>query len=77
MRLLCICCDSRDGDVHPGVGDCQQAQDCLLPMGITSENVAERFHVGREVQDAFAVDSHKKAAKAAASGRFKVVSYSA
>jgi len=61
----------REGDVHPGVGEVQQAQDCLLPMGITSENVAERYHVGRDVQDAFAANSHKKAAAATASGRFK------
>jgi acetyl-CoA acyltransferase 1 len=27
-----------------------EAQDCLVPMGITSENVAEKFHVGRERQ---------------------------
>lgn len=33
----------------------QRAQDCLLPMGITSENVAERYGVGRKQQDAAAV----------------------
>jgi acetyl-CoA acyltransferase 1 len=33
----------------------QQVQDCLLPMGITSENVAERYGVSRESQDEAAV----------------------
>ena len=32
-----------------------QARDCLLPMGITSENVAQRFGVTREEQDQAAV----------------------
>ena len=32
-----------------------KAQDCLLPMGVTSENVAERFGVTREEQDQAAV----------------------
>lgn len=39
-------------------------------MGITSENVAERYGISREDQDAFAVNSHLKAAKAQASGCF-------
>ena len=33
-------------------------------MGITSENVAEKFNISREVQDRFAVESHRKAALA-------------
>ena len=35
-----------------------------LPIGLTSDNVAERFNVPREVQDAAAVASHAKALKA-------------
>lgn len=38
--------------------------------GITSENVAARFGVTREEQDALAVRSHARAAAAQASGRF-------
>ena len=34
-----------------------------MPMGITSENVAEKFHVTREKQDQMAVESHAKAVK--------------
>ncbi|THG00388.1 hypothetical protein TEA_028105 [Camellia sinensis var. sinensis] len=48
-----------------------QAQDCLLPMGVTSENVAHRFSVTRQEQDQAAVESHRKAAAATASGKFK------
>jgi acetyl-CoA C-acetyltransferase len=40
-------------------------------MGITAENVAERFHIGREAQDALAVESHRRAAHATAAGYFK------
>ena len=39
-------------------------------MGETAENVAERWGVGRERQDAFALDSQRKAALAIAAGRF-------
>ena len=40
-------------------------------MGVTSENVAEKFGVSREEQDAFAVSSHEKAARAQSQGWFK------
>jgi acetyl-CoA C-acetyltransferase len=40
-------------------------------MGITAENVASKCGLTREVQDAFAVESHKRAAAAIAAGRFK------
>ena len=33
----------------------EQAQNCLLPMGVTSENVAHRFGVSRQEQDQAAV----------------------
>jgi len=40
-------------------------------MGITAENVARQWKVSREDQDAFAVSSHQKAARAIAGGGFK------
>lgn len=40
-------------------------------MGITAENVAQKFKISREEQDAFAVLSQQKAEKAIKSGRFK------
>ena len=41
------------------------------PMGITAENVAEKWGISREEQDALAVESHRRAAQAAAGGYFK------
>lgn len=40
-------------------------------MGITAENVAERYQVTREAQDALALQGHQRAARAIAEGRFK------
>jgi acetyl-CoA C-acetyltransferase len=39
-------------------------------MGVTAENLAERDSISRERQDAFAVESHRRAAAARAEGRF-------
>lgn len=39
-------------------------------MGITAENVAERYHISREEQDAFAAQSQQKAERAIKSGQF-------
>ncbi|KAK6238910.1 hypothetical protein QUC31_004379 [Theobroma cacao] len=57
--------------VNPQVESFAQARDCLLPMGITSENVAQRYGVTRQEQDQAAVESHRRAAAATASGKFK------
>jgi acetyl-CoA C-acetyltransferase len=40
-------------------------------MGITAENVAEKWGVSREEQDALAVESHRRATVAIADGRFR------
>ena len=40
-------------------------------MGITAENLAEKYSLSREAQDAFAAASHRKAAAAINEGRFK------
>ncbi len=40
-------------------------------MGITAENVATKWNISREEQDAFALESQNRAAKAIAEGRFK------
>ncbi|ASK18202.1 beta-ketothiolase BktB [Halomonas sp. N3-2A] len=39
-------------------------------MGMTAENIAKQYGLSREQLDQFAVDSHRKAAKAIAEGRF-------
>jgi acetyl-CoA acyltransferase len=40
-------------------------------MGVTAENVARKFGISREDQDAFALKSHQKASAAIQAGRFK------
>ena len=42
-----------------------------IHMGITAENVAARYEITREQQDAYAVQSQQRAAKAVAAGIFK------
>ncbi|KAL1729854.1 Thiolase, N-terminal domain-containing protein [Schizophyllum commune] len=49
----------------------KEAEDCLIPMGITSENVAADFGIGRAEQDAFAAQSFQKAAAAQKAGKFR------
>lgn len=41
-----------------------------MPMGLTAENVATRYGITREEMDAFAVQSHQKAAAAQAADKF-------
>lgn len=48
----------------------KEARDCIMPMGETSENVAKRYGISREDQDAFAAESHRKASKAQREGLF-------
>ena len=45
--------------------------DTYLNMGLTAENLARKYEIGREQQDEFAVRSHQKAAAAIESGKFK------
>eukprot|EP00808_Paulinella_micropora_P013118 g38158.t1 len=59
------------GDVNPKIFDNPSAAACLSTMGQTSENVAKKFGVQRDKQDAMAVESHKKALTAQKDGRFK------
>ncbi|ABM30648.1 acetyl-CoA C-acyltransferase family protein [Paracidovorax citrulli] len=42
-----------------------------MHMGITAENVAERYRIGREAQDQLAAESQRRAAAAIAAGYFK------
>ena len=42
-----------------------------LHMGLTGERVSEKYHVSREAQDAYAVESHRRAAHATREGWFK------
>lgn len=51
-----------DGVTSIGVGP---------PMGITAENLAEKYGISREEQDRLACESHAKAVRAINDGRFK------
>ncbi|KAI5960689.1 POT1 [Candida theae] len=57
--------------IDPHLADEEQVASCLIPMGITNENVANKYSVSREAQDAFAARSYNKAEKAIAAGKFK------
>ncbi|KAK4496040.1 hypothetical protein PRZ48_013309 [Zasmidium cellare] len=48
----------------------KDARECVMSMGLTAENVAERYGVSRAEQDAFAARSHVKAARAQKEGLF-------
>ena len=56
-----------DAMVHDGLWDVFNQ----FHMGITGEIVSERFHVTREEMDAFALESHRRAARATQDGKFK------
>jgi acetyl-CoA acyltransferase len=45
--------------------------EAFTSMGLTAENVAERFGVSREEQDEFALRSHQRAVAAVQEGRFR------
>ncbi|CCG83201.1 putative 3-ketoacyl-CoA ketothiolase, partial [Taphrina deformans PYCC 5710] len=56
--------------ISPEILENKQAKDCTMPMGWTSENVAQRFNVSRQDQDAFAATSFQKAEAAQKAGYF-------
>jgi len=53
------------------IADSKMAMACLIPMGITSENVAEAYKISPEKQNSLAVNSHSKALAAQKQGLFK------
>lgn len=55
----------------PSYSIAKDEPDYYLSMGLTAEAVAKEFNVSREDQDAFAANSHKKAAVAINEGYFK------
>src|SRR6188768_931087 len=56
-----------DSMIHDGLWDSFNN----IHMGLTGEHVSEKYHVTREEQDRYAVDSHKKAAAATKQGFFR------
>ncbi|TWN02090.1 acetyl-CoA C-acetyltransferase [Bacillus licheniformis] len=57
--------------VRPNAALAETAPEYYMGMGHTAEQVAVKYGVSREDQDAFAVNSHQKAAKAIAEGKFE------
>jgi len=56
-----------DSMVNDGLTDAYDA----IHMGVTAENIAKKYSISREEQDAFALASQQKAAAAQDAGRFK------
>ena len=56
-----------DSMIHDGLWDSFHN----IHMGLTGEHVSETFHVTREEQDCYAVESHRRAAQATREGKFK------
>lgn len=48
-----------------------KAKKCLIPMGFTNENIANKFVITRQMQDEFAANSYKKAESASSRGLFQ------
>src|SRR6185312_16257770 len=56
--------------ISPNPALIEQNPDTYLSMGLTAENLAAEFNIAREEQDAFALESHRKALAAIKGGRF-------
>ncbi|MBM3509306.1 MAG: thiolase family protein [Alphaproteobacteria bacterium] len=54
---------------HPGLY--QRQPEVYISMGETAENLARKYKIDRQAQQAFAVDSHAKASAAQKNGKFK------
>ena len=52
------------------IGANPTARDCLYPMGWTSENVAQDYHISRDIMDTFAAQSFQRAEHAEKEGYF-------
>lgn len=57
--------------IKPNTKLVQDAPGYYMGMGYTAEEVASRFSISREEQDAFAVLSHERAEKAIREGKFR------
>lgn len=56
--------------MRPDPGLMKHSPHAYDSMGITAENVAAKYHISREMQDAFSVRSHLRAYEAAMDGKF-------
>ncbi|CAE7229219.1 Acaa1b [Symbiodinium pilosum] len=70
MSTYPMACAYDQKKLSPNIMKNAMAKACILSMGITSENVAEKYNISRETQDKFAEASHEKALKAQKEGLF-------
>ncbi|RKU26389.1 acetyl-CoA C-acyltransferase [Candidatus Poribacteria bacterium] len=49
----------------------EHAPEAYLSMGLTAENLAQKYNISRESQDTFALESHRKAVQAIDKGKFR------
>ena len=54
--------------LSPTIYDHPEASKCMMPMGLTSENVAEQYGISRKQQDQMAYESHYKATQCQKNG---------
>lgn len=59
------------GSISDDLKSNKEASKCLIPMGFTNENVANKYSISREDQDKFALNSFLKAEKAVSEGLFE------
>ena len=57
--------------LNPAIYDDPKNAGIAMGMGLTAENVAERWKVSREDQDAFALESHRRATAGIQNGTFR------
>ncbi|MBX0357405.1 acetyl-CoA C-acetyltransferase [Halobacillus sp. Nhm2S1] len=57
--------------IKPNIHLVENAPEYYMSMGHTAEEVANRFEISRADQDAFAVQSHERAARAIQEGKFE------
>ncbi|MEC3884535.1 acetyl-CoA C-acetyltransferase [Halobacillus sp. HZG1] len=57
--------------IKPNIQLVENAPEYYMSMGHTAEEVANRFEISRADQDAFAVQSHERAARAIQEGKFE------
>jgi acetyl-CoA acetyltransferase family protein len=69
-RLIKTDGDEKAGSPYPPC-ELEYAYSSYIPMGMTAENLARKYQIGREAQDAFALRSHQRAIAAIDNGIFK------
>jgi acetyl-CoA acyltransferase 1 len=63
--------DALDQPLDEGVSSrSKEAEECMMPMGWTSENVSRDFGITREQMDAYAAESFQRAERAQKEGLF-------